>query len=117
MAHPTDVHVGRRLRDARLSKGMTQTNLGIALGVSFQQVQKYEKGLNRIGASRLWDICKVLDVAVIHFFDGLNRGGKEGPQLALSSRAIKLAKAIDEIQNDDVKTHFLRLVRSYTKSA
>ena len=75
MAHPTDVHVGRRLREARLSKGMTQTNLGIALGVSFQQVQKHEKGMNRIGASRLWDICKILDVAVIYFFEGLSGGG------------------------------------------
>ena len=53
MAHPTDVHVGGRLREARLAKGMTQTDLGIDLGVSFQQVQKYEKGMNRIGASRL----------------------------------------------------------------
>ena len=56
-------------------------------------------------------------MAVVYFFEGLSRGGKEDPQPALSSRAIKLAKAIDEIQNDDVKTHFLRLVRSYTKSA
>ena len=117
MAHLTDVHVGRRLREARLAKGMTQTDLAIALGLSFQQVQKYEKGINRIGASRLWDICEVLDVAVVYFFEGLSRGGKENLQPALSSRAIKLAKAIDEIQNDDVKTHFLRLVRSYTKSA
>ena len=65
MVHPTDVHVGRRLREARLAKGMTQTDLGVALGVSFQQVQKYEKGMNRIGSSRLWDICKILDVTVV----------------------------------------------------
>ena len=87
------------------------------MGVSFQQVQKYQKGLGRIGSSRLWDICKVLDVAVIYFFEGLSRGGQEDLQPALSSQAIKLAKAIDEIQNDDVNTHFLRLIRSYTKSA
>ena len=117
MAHPTDVHVGRRLREARLAKGMTQTDLGNALGVSFQQVQKYEKGTNRIGSSRLWDICTVLDVTVAYFFEGLSRGGKSEPEPALSSRAIKLAKEIDEIRDDDVKTHFLRLVRSYAKSA
>ena len=117
MAHPTDVHVGKRLREARLASGMTQTELVNALGISFQKVQKYERGTNRIGASRLWDVCKVLDLAVVYFFEGLSRGGKEESQSALSSRAIKLAKAIDEIQNDDVKTHFLRLVRSYTKSA
>ena len=92
MAHLTDVHVGRRLREARLAKGMTQTDLAIALGVSFQQVQKHEKGMNRIGASRLWDICKILDVAVIYFFEGLSRGGKEDPQPALSSQAIKFGE-------------------------
>ena len=92
IARPADVYVGRRLREARLSKGMIQTNLGIALGVSFQQVQKYQKGLNRIGASRLWDICKVLDVLVIYFFEGLSRGGQEDLQPALSSQAIKFGE-------------------------
>ena len=92
MAHPVEVHVGRRLREARLAKGMTQSDLGIALEVSFQQVQKYEKVMNRIGASRLWDICKVLDVAVVYFFEGLSRGGKEDPQPALSSQAIKFGE-------------------------
>ena len=53
MAHPTDVHVGKRLREARLASGMTQTELVNALGISFQKVQKYERGTNRIGASRL----------------------------------------------------------------
>ena len=117
MAHPTDVHVGRRVREARLAKGMTQTDLGNALGVSFQQVQKYEKGTNRIGSSRLWDICTVLDVAVAYFFADLSRSGKNEPEPALSSRAIKLAKEIDEIGDDDVKAQFLRLVRLYPKKS
>jgi len=117
MAHQTDVHVGRRLREARLAKGMTQTDLGNALGVSFQQVQKYEKGTNRIGSSRLWDICTVLEVTVTYFFDGLSRGGRSEPGAKLSSRAIKLAKEIDEIKDEGVKTNFLKLVRSYAKSA
>jgi transcriptional regulator with XRE-family HTH domain len=117
MPHPTDVHVGQRVREARLAKGMTQTDLGNALGISFQQVQKYEKGTNRVGSSRLWDICKVLDQPITFFFEGLSRGGIGDPEPALSSRAIKLAKEIDEISDDNVKTHFLRLVRSYAKSA
>ena len=117
MPHPTDVHVGQRVREARLAKGMTQTDLGNALGISFQQVQKYEKGTNRVGSSRLWEICKVLDQPITFFFEGLSRGAASDPEPALSSRAIKLAKEIDEISDDNVKTHFLKLVRSYAKSA
>ena len=75
MPHPVDVHVGKRVREARAMKGMSQTALGNALGISFQQVQKYEKGNNRIGASRLWDISKVLDVSTAYFFEGLEGGG------------------------------------------
>ena len=71
MPHPTDVHVGQRVREARLAKGMTQTDLGNALGISFQQVQKYERGANRIGSSRLFDLSRVLDVPVSFFFDDM----------------------------------------------
>ncbi|MEK9753341.1 MAG: helix-turn-helix transcriptional regulator [Rhodospirillaceae bacterium] len=117
MPHPTDVHVGQRIREARLAKGMTQTDLGNSLGISFQQVQKYEKGTNRVGSSRLWEVCKVLDQPITFFFEGLGRGSMGEPEPALSSRAIKLAKEIDEISDDNVKTHFLKLVRSYAKSA
>ena len=117
MPHPTDVHVGQRTREAPLAKGMTQTDLGNSLGISFQQVQKYEKGTNRVGSSRLWEVCKVLDQPITFFFEGLSRGAANEPEPALSSRAIKLAKEIDEISDDNVKTHFLKLVRSYAKSA
>ena len=117
MPHPTDVHVGQRAREARVAKGMTQTDLGDALGLSFQQVQKYEKGTNRIGSSRLWEICKILDQPVTFFFEDLSRGTATAPKPALSSRAIKLAKEIDEISDDTVKTHFLRLIRSYAKTS
>ena len=115
MPHPTDIHVGQRAREARVAKGMTQTDLGDALGLSFQQVQKYEKGTNRIGSSRLWEICKVLDQPITFFFEDLSHGAASAPKPALSSRAIKLAKEIDEISDDAVKTHFLRLIRSYAK--
>ena len=117
MPHPTDVHVGQRVREARLAKGMTQTDLGNALGISFQQVQKYEKGTNRVGSSRLWEVCKVLDQPITFFFEGLSRGDAGEPEPALSSRVIKLAKEIDEIPDDNFKTHFLKLIRSYAKSA
>jgi len=117
MARPTDIHVGQKLREARLAKGMTQTDLGNALGVSFQQVQKYEKGTNRMGSSRLWDTCVILDVMPSYYFEGLSHDGTAPNEPSISSRAIKLAKEIDQIKDQDVKTHFLRLVRSYAASA
>jgi transcriptional regulator with XRE-family HTH domain len=67
--NPIDVHVGSRLKLRRTMMGMTQEKLGDALGVTFQQVQKYEKGANRIGASRLQEIAKILDVPVSFFFE------------------------------------------------
>ncbi len=66
---PVDVHVGARLRQRRTLLGMSQTTLGDAIGVSFQQMQRYERGANRIGASRLFDLARVLDVPVEYFFD------------------------------------------------
>lgn len=68
--NPTDRHVGARIRMRRISLGFSQEKLGEALGITFQQIQKYEKGTNRIGASRLQDAAKVLAVPVNFFFDG-----------------------------------------------
>ena len=73
---PTDRYVGARVRMRRLMLGMSQTNLGDALGLTFQQVQKYEKGTNRIGASRLQQIAKALQVPVSFFFEELPAGAK-----------------------------------------
>jgi transcriptional regulator with XRE-family HTH domain len=66
---PVDVEVGRRLKRRRTLLGMSQERLGDLLGVTYQQVQKYERGVNRIGSSRLYDICRILDVPVAYFFD------------------------------------------------
>ena len=68
---PIDVHVGARLRQRRTLLGMTQTNLGDAIGVSFQQMQKYENGANRISASRLFDLSRLFDVPIQFFFDDM----------------------------------------------
>ncbi|MHA1564066.1 MAG: helix-turn-helix domain-containing protein [Alphaproteobacteria bacterium] len=72
MAHPVDVYVGQRLRQRRELSGMPQKELARKLGISFQQVQKYESGANRISASKLWELCCVLDVAPGYFFDGIS---------------------------------------------
>ena len=68
---PIDVHVGSRIRLRRTLLGMSQERLGEALGLTFQQVQKYERGVNRVGASRLFDLSRVLDVPISFFFDDL----------------------------------------------
>src|SRR5450759_645440 len=68
---PIDVHVGTRIRLRRTLMGLSQERLGEALGLTFQQVQKYERGVNRVGASRLFDLSRVLDVPVSFFFDDM----------------------------------------------
>lgn len=72
MKHPVDVHVGKRVRHRRWMVGMTQQQLAERVGIKFQQIQKYETGMNRISASRLWDIADALDVPVSFFFEGLD---------------------------------------------
>ncbi|CAP55344.1 helix-turn-helix domain-containing protein [Gluconacetobacter diazotrophicus] len=71
---PVDVHVGGRIRLRRTLMGLSQERLGDALGLTFQQVQKYERGTNRVSASRLYELSEVLDVPVSFFFDGLDSG-------------------------------------------
>lgn len=81
MKHPVDVHVGKRIRHRRWMIGMTQQQLAEHVGIKFQQIQKYETGMNRVSASRLWDISEALQVPVSFFFEGLDgeKGGKEQP--------------------------------------
>ncbi|WP_367269418.1 helix-turn-helix domain-containing protein [uncultured Brevundimonas sp.] len=69
--HPIDITVGSRIVSLRLAKRMTQTDLANSIGVSFQQVQKYERGSNRVSASRLWRISEALNVPMTYFFDGV----------------------------------------------
>jgi len=71
MKHPVDVHVGKRIRHRRWMVGMTQQQLAERVGIKFQQIQKYETGMNRVSASRLWEISGALGVAVSFFFEGL----------------------------------------------
>jgi len=75
--NPVDVHVGRRVRLRRTLLGMSQSKLGAALGLTFQQIQKYERGTNRVGASRLFRLCQVLDVPISYFFDEMPRETQE----------------------------------------
>ncbi len=109
---PVDVHVGARLRQRRTLLGMTQTNLGDAIGVSFQQMQKYEKGTNRISASRLFYLSGMLDVPVEYFFDDMPTA------VAASSPAQgggKAKKPPSYEPDPMAKRETLELVRAYYK--
>jgi transcriptional regulator with XRE-family HTH domain len=103
MKHPVDVHVGKRIRHRRWMVGMTQQQLAENVGIKFQQIQKYETGMNRVSASRLWEISRTLGVPVGHFFEGLSGGGEEdatGDMLA-DREAMELVRsyyAIPETQ-------------------
>jgi transcriptional regulator with XRE-family HTH domain len=105
MKHPVDVHVGKRVRHRRWMVGMTQQQLGDIVGIKFQQIQKYETGMNRISASRLWDIAQALDVSISFFFDGF--GGEE--------RAAETPTVAPDARRGDLLAdkEALELVRSY----
>lgn len=96
MKHNVDVHVGKRIRHRRWMIGMTQQQLAEKVGIKFQQIQKYETGMNRVSASRLWDIAQAVDVPVSFFFEGLNeaqlQNAVEGDILA-DKEALQLVRA------------------------
>ncbi len=110
---PVDVHVGARVRQRRVLLGMSQTVLANALGLTFQQVQKYERGMNRISASRLYDLSRVLDVPIIYFFEDIT------PEVAASPQATKgRGKAKEPVGHDPgflTKRETLEFVRAYYK--
>ena len=110
-----DVHVGGRMRLRRTLLGLSQEKLGEAIGLTFQQVQKYERGTNRVGASRLFDLSGVLDVPVSYFFEDMSaKVAKQSPRLA-----IGLAETPTGSYQPDpmAKRETLELVRSYYKIA
>jgi transcriptional regulator with XRE-family HTH domain len=113
-ASPIDAHVGARVRLRRTLLGMSQEKLGDALGLTFQQVQKYERGVNRIGASRLFDLARVLDVPIGFFFDDLPP--EMGGNVAVRSRPALYGFAETQDGFDDENTNkreTLELVRAY----
>lgn len=93
MKHPVDVHVGKMIRQRRWVIGLTQTDLANACGIKFQQVQKYETGMNRVSASRLWDIAAALDVPISFFFEGIANPGDERISPDIDKSAVELMTA------------------------
>lgn len=121
--HPIDIHVGSRVRLRRLMLGMSQDKLGEALGLTFQQVQKYEKGINRIGASRIFRLSEILGVPIQFFYDDYQTvapaaGMAEAEpndafmDLLSSPEGVQLCRHFSAIKDPTVKKKVLELVRS-----
>lgn len=110
---PIDVHVGSRIRLRRTLLGMSQERLGEALGLTFQQVQKYERGVNRVGASRLFDLSRVLDVPISFFFDDMP-DSVAGALGGAGRRPPGFPEASDTVADDTMsRRETLELVRAY----
>lgn len=129
---PVDVHVGSRVRLRRTLLGMSQEKLGEAIGLTFQQVQKYERGANRIGASRLFDLSQVLDVPVGFFFDDLPAEVldqpvgcigddvelRESPDDVLAKReTLEIMRAYYRINDPDLRKRIADLIKTAAKLA
>lgn len=112
--HPIDVHVGLRIRQRRSLLGMSQTGLGKAVGLTFQQVQKYERGVNRLGSSRLFEFATVLDVPVSYFFDEM-AGAAARTSTRVRGRNFEGTKHSGWSSDPLVKRETLELVRAYYK--
>ena len=125
-----DSHVGHRLRERRILLGMSQTRLGDSLGLSFQQIQKYERGIDRISVGRLVHMAHVLDVPITYFFDELSEPGdsdQAGPE-SLAEKAgngtfssedpmskretLELVRAYYQIEQSELRKHVFALIRS-----
>ena len=112
--NPIDVHVGARLRARRTLVGLSQTALGDAMGLTFQQVQKYESGSNRISASRLYDVSKLLDIDIGYFFDEMDRTiESESPAQLTRKKSKRSAEKPPKSEDPLHKRETLELVRAY----
>jgi len=120
-ANPVDTRVGNRVRIRRMLIGMSQEKLGDLLGLTFQQVQKYEKGVNRIGAGRLYEISRILGVPIDFFYEGVSAAleggvGESGAapimEFVSSGEGLQLSLAFMKIKDSKVRKRVLDLVKS-----
>ena len=122
-ANPIDAQVGNRVRIRRMLIGMSQEKLGDMLGLTFQQVQKYEKGVNRIGAGRLYEISRILGVPIDFFYDGMaaaqdaggfaeSKGAPPVMEFVSSGEGLQLSLAFMKIKDPKVRKRMLDLVKS-----
>jgi transcriptional regulator with XRE-family HTH domain len=113
---PEDVEIGRRIRALRIARGVSQTTLGGRLGVTFQQVQKYEKGANRVSAGRLRKIAEMLDTPITFFYDSgagsKKQHGENGFALLQSTGAMRLLRAYAELSSGATKHALVMLAEA-----
>jgi transcriptional regulator with XRE-family HTH domain len=116
----TDTHVGNKVKLLREIRRVTQADLGKALGVSFQQIQKYERGANRISASKLHQLAQVLQVPPSHFFEGLDQVSVSAPdfgtQFAESSDALALVNAFKRVKSKDMRRAIIAMVTELARA-
>ena len=108
-----DMHVGKRVRLRRTLLGMSQEQLGTELNITFQQVQKYERGANRISASRLWDISQILDVPISYFFDDMSQDTMKSSPRRVGRSGELLDGHGDQLRDPMARRETLELVRTY----
>ena len=116
-----DSEIGRRLRQARLAENLTQDGLAQRIGISFQQVQKYENGTNRVSASRLWAIANALNLPVTYFYEELEQtditvGARFDDENTLPDRTIRVARMLNDMTDGDVKDNNFALIKAITRA-
>jgi transcriptional regulator with XRE-family HTH domain len=118
---PADVRFGRRMRAARLTLGLSQTELGAAIGVTFQQVQKYERGTNRVRASMLEGLAAALNVPITYFFEGhaAENGDDHGSRANLAflatAEGVALCSAFQRIESKETRSAVINLLQDMTR--
>lgn len=120
--HPVDIHVGKRLRMRRTIMGMSQDALGTAIGITFQQIQKYERGANRMGSSRLYEFARILGVDVSYFFEEYESGNISGlaesnapafeHEQVASRETLEMMRAYYKISSPRVRRGLLELMKT-----
>lgn len=101
MSHPVDVHVGKRLKQIRTLRRLSQTDVARKLNLSFQQIQKYEVGSNRVAASRLFELSQILDVSPAYFFEGLH---DDASQKQVEDPGMDIVNALAAIEDEAIKS-------------
>lgn len=110
-SHPVDVHVGKRLRMRRTMLNLSQDEMAKEIGLTFQQIQKYEQGVNRLAASRLYELSYLLGVSVDYFFEGFEGGEQEHKARTLNSReSLQLIRAYCRIKEKDLRQEIMKLI-------
>lgn len=111
MPHSVDVHVGRQLKNIRTLRRLSQTDVARRLGLSFQQIQKYEIGSNRIAASRLYELSNILDVPTSYFFEGLDE-----QETTSRDETVSIVNAVASIKDDKVRSRILTFIEDVAGS-